>query len=314
LPRTHPILKSAVEHQLELAEEVKNQDPNLDSKEKKKLGALSMTFYDFETSEYKVSINPKSSSVLTVSLRLPCYSEIKDTGVTDMLEKSYGDLVVDTEKGFSVSLAFDVMDPPKPKKELVELVINLKENILTAPLLLYFNEMKSGSLTDPFNFNLRPDTKMYIVPASGRVTVALRIALDNKVDLQVAEIFLKDYKEVQRRKAGGAPPALFSINAPEEVKGESRYSPEEKHVGFLTFAVQQQQMRNPKNTAAALVNFRSFLQYHLKCSKAFFHSRMRKKVREFLKVLNRAKTDFEGETKKKAKKTASGRVFKKKAF
>mmetsp|Transcript_21987 Transcript_21987/g.32768 ORF Transcript_21987/g.32768 Transcript_21987/m.32768 type:complete len:316 (-) Transcript_21987:110-1057(-) len=305
LPRHHPILKTTLEHQLSLAKEVKEQDPKLDSKEKKKLGTVSMTFYDFENSHYKVEIQPKKSSILTVSLKMPCFSSIENEGVTDVLEKDYKDLVVDTAKGYDVSLGFDVMDLPIDEKKLMNLVVSLKENLVTAPLLKYFNALLSGSpLSDRFSFDLRPDTTMFIVPSRDRVTVTLRISFENEVDREVAEIFLKDYKDVQRRKVGVAPPALFSVEPPIELKGEEKGT-----VGFISFAVQKTHLRKPVVCAAALVNFRTFLHYHLKCSKAFFHSRMRKKVREFLKVLNRAKTDFEGETKKKAKKTASGRHF-----
>jgi actin related protein 2/3 complex, subunit 2 len=37
--------------------------------------------------------------------------------------------------------------------------------------------------------------------------------------------------------------------------------------------------------------FRDYLHYHIKCSKAYMHSRMRARVAEFLKVLNRAKME-----------------------
>jgi actin related protein 2/3 complex subunit 2 len=46
--------------------------------------------------------------------------------------------------------------------------------------------------------------------------------------------------------------------------------------------------------------FRDYLHYHIKCCKAYMHSRMRKRVSEFLKVLNRAKPET-------AKKTAASK-------
>ncbi len=36
---------------------------------------------------------------------------------------------------------------------------------------------------------------------------------------------------------------------------------------------------------------RNYLHYHIKCSKAYIHSRMRAKTADFLKVLNRAKPE-----------------------
>jgi actin related protein 2/3 complex subunit 2 len=51
--------------------------------------------------------------------------------------------------------------------------------------------------------------------------------------------------------------------------------------------------------------FRDYLHYHIKCSKAYMHSRMRYRVAEFLKILNRAKP----EVAHAERKTASGRTF-----
>ncbi len=44
-----------------------------------------------------------------------------------------------------------------------------------------------------------------------------------------------------------------------------------------------------KCTFFVLHHFRNYLHYHIKCSKAYIHSRMRAKTAAFLKVLNRAK-------------------------
>ena len=40
-------------------------------------------------------------------------------------------------------------------------------------------------------------------------------------------------------------------------------------------------------TITTLHTFRNYLHYHIKCSKAYMHCRMRAKVDEFLKVLRR---------------------------
>lgn len=65
---------------------------------------------------------------------------------------------------------------------------------------------------------------------------------------------------------------------------------------------------NP-DLALACINriqlFRDYLHYHIKCSKAYMHSRMRHRVAEFLKILNRAKP----EVAVQERKTATGRTF-----
>jgi actin related protein 2/3 complex subunit 2 len=52
-------------------------------------------------------------------------------------------------------------------------------------------------------------------------------------------------------------------------------------------------------------NAHPFFRYHIKASKTHFHTKMRKRVIELQKVLNRAKED----APKKEKKTAGGKTF-----
>ena len=52
--------------------------------------------------------------------------------------------------------------------------------------------------------------------------------------------------------------------------------------------------------------FRDYFHYHIKASKAYIHSRMRRRTADFLQVLRRARPEAE----EKERKTASGRTFK----
>lgn len=48
---------------------------------------------------------------------------------------------------------------------------------------------------------------------------------------------------------------------------------------------------NRDNTIDLIHTFRNYLHYHIKCSKAYIHTRMRAKTTDFLKVLNRARPE-----------------------
>ena len=64
--------------------------------------------------------------------------------------------------------------------------------------------------------------------------------------------------------------------------------------------------RNASRSISSIQTFRNYLHFHLKCSKAYMHSRMRKRVESLLQVLNRARPPpFEP----KAKKTIAGKTF-----
>lgn len=65
-------------------------------------------------------------------------------------------------------------------------------------------------------------------------------------------------------------------------------------VGYVTFVLFPRHFANTdiaNGTISHIQNFRDYLHYHIKCSKAYMHSRMRHRVTEFQKVLNRAKTE-----------------------
>ena len=70
----------------------------------------------------------------------------------------------------------------------------------------------------------------------------------------------------------------------------------------------------PRHTRAAAMaktidlvqTFRTYLHYHIKCSKAYLHSRMRNRTAALIKVLNRARP---GTAVKKKTRTAGGRTF-----
>lgn len=59
---------------------------------------------------------------------------------------------------------------------------------------------------------------------------------------------------------------------------------------YVTFVLFPHHFTNPA-TISHVQLFRDYLHYHIKCSKVYMHSRMRHRVAEFQKVLNRAKTE-----------------------
>jgi len=106
-----------------------------------------------------------------------------------------------------------------------------------------------------------------------------------------------------------APQVLYSNREPPL---EIRHLPglkDTEDVGYVTFVLSPRHYSTP-DTAADTISriqlFRDYLHYHIKCSKAYMHSRMRYRVTEFLKVLNRAKMETVGE---KERKTISGRTL-----
>lgn len=110
--------------------------------------------------------------------------------------------------------------------------------------------------------------------------------------------FLSSWKEFvdARRQPSiqNAPQVLYSNRDPPL---EIRHVPglrNADNVGYVTFVLFPRHFANQVTASATISHiqlFRDYLHYHIKCSKAYMHSRMRYRVTEFQKVLNRAKTE-----------------------
>jgi actin related protein 2/3 complex subunit 2 len=75
-------------------------------------------------------------------------------------------------------------------------------------------------------------------------------------------------------------------------------------IGYVTFVLFPRHFANSAVSAATISHiqlFRDYLHYHIKCSKAYMHSRMRHRVAEFQKILNRAKAEVAASERKTAR-------------
>jgi len=107
----------------------------------------------------------------------------------------------------------------------------------------------------------------------------------------------------------GAPSVTYTPKPPLELKGVTNI-PVGERVSFITFVVYDRHWKGPKMEGCAftIVQFRNYVHYHLKCCKSYLHTRMRTRVENLLKVLNRAKQ----ETATVQKKTIGGKAFQRK--
>jgi len=122
----------------------------------------------------------------------------------------------------------------------------------------------------------------------------------------IAKVFLQEYQDA-RRTMSNAPSVMYSQKEPpQELRGVRNLKVGEAQV-FVSFVLFQPHIAPAKRekTIDNIQTFRNYLHYHIKCSKAYLHTRMRNRVRTFLQVLNRAKS----EPQSTEKKTITGRTF-----
>lgn len=261
---------------------------------------------DFDNVSFSVTISPDDTETINVGMNAPFWHEISDKGAQDGVEEFYHKYISSGDN--NVNLAVPAADFKDGAEEFADAVANMKSNVIGGIFRRYFDGMRNNSpLTDFLEVHLRSDTTMYLVPKSDRLVVVFAMEFPNKTDRVIANVLLGEM-EAAKRKVGGAPICNFSTKVPREVQ-ECGVSPDAKaDSGYVSFAVLRRHIDTKEKAQKAseiILGFRQYLTYHIKCSKAFFHQRMRAQVTSLLQILNRAKTD-----KEKKKKLYSGKIWK----
>jgi len=258
-----------------------------------------VTVADFDGALYRIS-NPKDEkNKVNISISLKFYKELQSHGAEGVLQREYGDMLVTPEEGFDACVQVDLANIPEDWEEMVKKCGRLKRNCFAAVFEKYFEFQEAGEEgQSQAVIHYRDDETMYVEAKADRVTVIFSTIFKDASDIILSEVFMREFRE-GRKASATAPTVLFSNKEPPRGLQDTDARTGEG-VGYITFVLfpRHTNKETRDNTIDLIHLFRDYLHYHLKCSKAYIHSRMRAKTSEFLKVLNRAK--IEEETKKKS--------------
>lgn len=283
--------------------------------------AAELSVSDFDSTRFKVTVQPGSEQVVKIDLDVPCWKELTALGVPKMLSDTYGSTFRENggDPGFCCALEIDcdaIKEEDKP--ELMQKVVYLKRNALGAPFRRAFLHLAAQEATEDFVLPWRPGEAVYCVQGSDpanpahkdRVVVVYAVSFNDEADAAICRIVLQQFQE---KKVGGAPPVSFmeANKPPREILALSQNQPP-PGVGYVSFAIFKRHVDTPKkidNATQLIVGFRNYLMYHIKAAKTNQHMRMRKKVFDWLQVINRAHLSNAKPNEQKQMKTHSGRTF-----
>jgi actin related protein 2/3 complex subunit 2 len=272
-----------------------------------KFESVEATIADFDAVTFHLFTDQNQKNLLNISISIKCFSTLRQNGVDDVLKKQYGNLLVTPEQGFDVTLQVNTAQPPQDKGAFARNIALLKRHCFAAPFYKVFADIeakKPGALVEvPY----RDDESFFIKPETDRCIVIFSIAFKDTDDIVLAKTFLQEYADARKTMSNAPSVSYAQKEPPLELRGVRNLRVGEAQ-GFVSFVLFQPHMAAAKKekTIDNIQTFRNYLHYHLKCSKAFLHTRMRNRVRTFLQVLNRAKSEPEN----KEKKTITGRTFK----
>ncbi|KAL1850519.1 Arp complex subunit [Paecilomyces lecythidis] len=284
---------------------------------------------DFDGVTFHVS-TPESKTKILISISVKCFRELVQYGAQAVLEREYGPYIVTPEPGYDFSVLIDLENLPaeaEAREELIMRLALLKRNAMAAPFERAFDEFaklseeasKYSTEAAPqgvreggevMAIHYREEEAIYIKASHDRVTVIFSTVFREETDRIFGKVFLQEFVDARRRvlTLQNAPQVLFRSDPPLELEGV----PGLKHAGeddisYVTFVLFPRHLTPQRRyeNISHIQTFRDYFHYHIKASKAYIHTRMRKRTADFLQVLNRARPENE----ERERKTASGRTF-----
>lgn len=267
---------------------------------------IDITIADFDGVLYHISNLNSDKTKVRISISLKFYKELQEHGADELLKRVYGPLLITAEDGYNVSVLIDLENIPNDWPSLVKKIGLLKRNCFASVFEKYFDFQERGDEGQSRAvIHYRTDETLYVEAKADRVTVVFSTRFRDEDDVVIGKVFMQELKE-GLRASHTAPPVLFSHREP-PLELQNTDAVVDNKVGYVTFVLfPRHTARSTRDNTINLIHmFRHYLHYHIKCSKAYIHSRMRAKTSEFLKVLNRARP----ENKSSDKKTITGRTF-----
>lgn len=268
---------------------------------------VDVTVADFDGVLYHVSNPNLDKTKIMVSISLKFYKDLQEHGADSLIKREYGSWLTTPEEGYNVSLLFDLNNLPADRDEAIKKAGLLKRNCFASVFEKYFDfQQKEQNSEKRAVINYRDDETMYVEAKKDRVTVIFSTVFKDIDDIIIGKVFMQEFKE-GRRQYQQAPQVLFSHKEPPlELQNTSARTGE--NIGYITFVLfpRHTSASARDNTINLIHTLRNYLHYHIKCSKAYIHARMRTKTNDFLKVLNRARP----EPKAAEKKIMGGKSFK----
>jgi len=269
-------------------------------------GKFEIVIADFDSVTFRLSINANATNLLNISMSIKCYAELKKCDIENLMKEKYGsNLKTPAESGYDVTVQVDLTKPPTDLPKFVREIALMKRHALAAPFYKVFTDIEAKKPGGLVEIPYRDDEAFYLKPESDRCIVIFSVAFKDADDVVFAKVFLQEYQDA-RKTMNNAPSVMYSQKEPPlELRGAKDLRVGSNN-GFVSFVLFAPHLKKREATIDNITEFRNYLHYHIKCSKAFMHTRMRNRVRSFLQVLNRAKQ----EPLTTEKKTITGKTFK----
>lgn len=204
-------------------------------------------------------------SYFQTSISLKFYKQLQEHGADDLLKREYGDLLIEPEDGYNVSVLIDLENIPDNWETIAQKIGLLKRNCFASVFEKYFDFQSEGDEgQNRAVINYRNDETLYIESKADRVTVVFSTIFRDEDDVILGKVFMQELRE-GRRASHTAPQVLFSHREPplELQNTDARVG---DNIGYVTFVLFPRHTNKDTrdNTINLIHIFRDYLHYHIK--------------------------------------------------
>lgn len=292
LPPNHPLIESIFAKELQA-------DPS------QQYSPIDMTFDDFDRTTWSIQ-STEASYTVSITLSDVCRKELLSSSMTmEHISRLYPSPLYTVQasavgKGPSITLKWSKDSMAKIDIKQVSL---LKRNLLAVPIfqaLTYFDQwspdpkLNAKEKSPLFKLEYREQEAFHVQAFADHLVIVFSATFQDQTDALIGKLFLQEFVDARRGSSmQDTPQVIYSKDPPSEIASDPLFSPQKgaSSAGYISFILFPRHLQPGKRRDTAidmLVGFRSYYHYHIKCSKAYLHSKLRAKMAESLKVLNRA--------------------------
>jgi len=268
------------------------KEVNVAKTSKKKLQWVERNFTEFDGTRFKISSTPKAKGtpfLLNLSVAVPYFKDLEKFDVLSYLEKIYGkDLQKEPEMNFDFTIQTDLSEVDEKEWDVkLGQLASAKRNAFASACEKMFNDSLDNKASEAAEISITKKDKLYLFGKKDRVLFCF--ALDIKSDQVISNLFLNEMVDTRKKPDMSMCPGVnFTKKAPDELKefdtGDGPYF-------IFTLYHRHFKGSNMDKAIDLMCEFRTYLSYHIKCSKAHIHCRMRSKTEGWKKVMARANID-----------------------
>jgi len=226
---------------------------------------------------------------LKVSISCKCWNQIKANGGEEYFRKVYGSLLLrEAEPRFDLTLGIPIkVMPEADAAKISRLASRMSRNLLASVLHKMMDQAAQRAAGGKVvQIDYRPNESVWFKQDGDRIVVIFSINFDDQDDVVFGHVFLNEFS----KNMPGAPSCDTYLKDPPSELAGIRGLHAHGYASFLLEARHYQPSKR-ENTCDVVLTFRNYLHYHIKCSKAYLHIRMRARVTSLLQVLNRARQE-----------------------